>query len=222
MRYLTIIVIFQLCACVNIEYKEYVDPSKKAQEIVNNYHLDYKKVNCYDSTTDCYSLINELNQLLLSHPNNEVVLTLHAHILYKSGSFERALQSLDKVVQGYKPNRMALSLAVEINTITGNLSRAKKLAMIASNLYATAPDFYMQLAAIDYASGNYQGAISNLNLAKHFGTPLPLYYFNLGLIYEKKTDFIQACHYYNRTLERQPHSQPAANKLAKLTVNRNC
>lgn len=222
MRYFIIIIIFQLSACANIEYKDYVDPSKKAQEIVNSYQLDYKAVNCYDSTTDCYSLINELSQLILSHPNNEMVLTLHAHILYKSGSFERALQSLDKVVQGYKPNFMALSLAVEINTIIGNLNRAKKLGVIASNLYTTKPQIYMQLAAIDFANGDYQEAITNLNLSKYFGTPLSLYYFNLGLIYEKKTDYTQACNYYKKISGKQATFKAAANKIARLTVSRAC
>lgn len=222
MKALIILSSILLCSCANVDYVEYVNPNLQLKKIVQKHGLNRSGLNCIDGKSDCDGAIREINQLLLSHPDNDDINLVHANLLLKSGKNDQANYTLNKLVNQNKPQLISLMMAIELNILKNNMNRAVSLSDKALKLYGAQPKVYAQLAAIYYAKGDYIAAGKYLDISKSTGLSYPLYYYNLALISEKQKDIKKACNYYAKSLEYDASYEQSIHNRSRLSINMVC
>jgi len=223
MKIIYIVILLSISGCAHIDYARSINPHTALSEIVTKYALNSSALTCEGvSAVNCLALVHELNQLMLEHPNNKVILSVSAYALYKSGRANQAQSVINKLLNLPNPPLNALSLGINLAIEQGNLAKAKQIAQYAIDEFGTEASPYLQMASIYYAQGHYVIAANYLELAYKFGTQKSHYYYHKGLIAEATPDNALACHYYNEAIGFDAQNSQATARYAKLSVLGNC
>ena len=76
MKIIYIVILLSISGCAHIDYAPSVNPHTALSEIVTKYALNTSALTCEGvSAVNCLALVHELNQLMLEHPNNKVILS---------------------------------------------------------------------------------------------------------------------------------------------------
>jgi tetratricopeptide (TPR) repeat protein len=172
------------------------------------------------TSNEIEKLLDEINQKIVSDPNNVNFYHQRAYIHYRAGNFEAALKDIDRCISLDSTQAAFYFTRGEIYFSKLNLEEAKNAYLKCSELNPKDWQSQYKIGRIFFLIKNFQKALEHTNNALKINKNIAEIYYQKGEIFEELKDSAKAVSSFQTAIEQDPNYYDAYIRLGILFANR--